>query len=130
MPIYDIGMSLTITTYYPSGYALVDYFYTENDTWYVGIDYDTLPCTNREQGDNNMQLKKKLIPVSKPLNDIYEQREEIGNEELYSLITLEKEILIQFHVEDIPNLDEKYLNMFFLRSIRDAGKKQTFLFVQ
>lgn len=77
-----------------------------------------------------MQLKKKLIPVSKPLNDIYEQREEIGNEELYSLITLEKEILIQFHVEDIPNLDEKYLNMFFLRSIRDANKNQTFLFVQ
>lgn len=47
VPIYDIGMSLTITTSYPSGYALVDYFYTENDTWYVGIDYDTYPCTNR-----------------------------------------------------------------------------------
>lgn len=45
VPIYDIGMGLTITTSYPSGYALVDYFYTENDTWYVGIDYSVSPVT-------------------------------------------------------------------------------------
>lgn len=47
IPIYDIGMGLYITTSYPSGYRLVDYFYTEDNTWYVGIDYDTYPVTNR-----------------------------------------------------------------------------------
>lgn len=79
-----------------------------------------------------MQIKKKLIPLSKPLNEIYEQREEIGNDELYIVIrpTDPDNKLAEFHIDEIPNLDESLLNLYFLRSVRNPLKQHTVFYVQ
>lgn len=79
-----------------------------------------------------MQLKKKLIPISKPLSDIYEQREEIGDKELYTIVrpTDPDNVLAEFHVNDIPNLDESILSMYFLRSVRNPAKEHTIFYAQ
>lgn len=79
-----------------------------------------------------MQIKKNTILLSVPLQDIYSQKDEIGNDETFILLdpAYPEQVIADFHVEDIPGLDKKLLELHFLRSVRDRTKQQTVLFVQ
>lgn len=77
------------------------------------------------------QHEEIQMQLRKPLNDLYEHREDIGSKRLFIVKNSKSgEEFARFNVFEIPNLSEDILEKTFKKSITNKERSETIFFVE